>query len=331
MPPRQDDTPTRPTPFAVADVDAFRKDPRDGARFAALRQSLRDGGQGEALAEICELRAPFEANPAKAAEIWAEAGEARAVLNQVALAERDLRAACALDAASERACARLSEMLMTAARYAEAGDVLEAELEELTRRAEQQKGKPDKASVARRASRHRTAAQIWDEHLGRVDRALYHWQRAWQLEPERTDALAAARALYATLGDDAMVAKLYRAELDVLGERAAAAVRAPLWTALGKLELRRGDGKAAAAALERALRLDPGAAAVREALAEVYASEAWQRAADDPDSGPRKAAALYLELGKQALAGGDGERGMAFLRRAVGVDPFDPAATAIFE
>ena len=116
---RQDDTPTRPTPFAVADVDAFRSDPRDGARFAVLRQSLRDAGQGPALAEICELRAPFEANPTKAAEIWAEAGEARAVLNQVALAERDLRAACALDPASERATARLSEVFMTAGKYAE--------------------------------------------------------------------------------------------------------------------------------------------------------------------------------------------------------------------
>ena len=253
---RQDDTPTRPTPFAVADVDAFRNDPRDGARFAALRQSLRDGGQGAALAEICELRAPFEANPAKAAEIWAEAGEARAVLNQVALAERDLRAACALDPASERATARLSEVFMTAGKYAEAGDILEGELDELTRRAEAQKGKPDRASVTRRAARHRQAAQVWDEHLGRVDRALFHWQQAWQLEPERTDALAAARRLYVSLGDDAMVAKLYRAELDVLGERAPAAPRAELWLALGKIELRRGDAEAAAAALEKALRLD---------------------------------------------------------------------------
>ncbi len=328
---RQDDTPTRPTPFAVADVDAFRKDPRDGARFAALRQSLRDGGQGAVLAEVCELRAPFEANPVKAAEIWAEAGEARAVLNQAALAERDLRAACALDAASERGCARLTEMFMTAGKFAEAGDILEAELDELARRAEAQKGKADRASVARRANRHRAAAQLWDEHLGRVDRALYHWQRAWQLEPERTDALAAARQLYVSLGDDAMVAKLYKAELDVLGERAPAPQRAELWTALGKIELRRGDGRAAAAALEKALRIDPASPGVREALAEVYSSEAWTGSAEDAAAGPRKAAALYVELGKHALAAGEGEAGLAFLRRAVGVDPYERSAAAALE
>ncbi len=334
MPQRQDETPTRPTPFAVADVEAFRSDPRDGARFAALRQSLRDGGQGAALADICELRAPFEANPAKAAEIWAEAGEARAVLNQLALAERDLRAACALDAANERACARLTEMFMTAGKFAEAGDILEGELDEVSRRAEQQKGRPapaDRAGAARRAHLHRQAAQLWDEQLGRVDRALFHWQRAWQLEPERTDALAAARRLYASLGDDAMVAKLYRAELDVLGDRAPAPGRAALWLALGKIELRRGDGKAAAAGLEKALRLDAAAPGAREALAEVYGSDAWTQAAEDAAAGPRKAAALYVELGRQALTAGDAEAGLGFLRRAVGVDPYDRTAGAALE
>ena len=123
---RQDDTPTRPTPIAAADLDGFRKDPRDGARFAALRQTLRTGGQGELLAEVCELRAPFEATPAKAADLWAEAGEARAVLGHATLAERDLRAACALDPGHEQATLRLVEMLLTGGRPAEAGDILEA-------------------------------------------------------------------------------------------------------------------------------------------------------------------------------------------------------------
>ena len=334
---RHDDTPTRPTPFAVADVDAFRKDPRDERRFETLRRSLRDGGQGEALAEVCELRAPFEPNPTKAAEIWAEAGEARAVHGQVALAERDLRAAVALEPASDRACARLVEMFLATGKYAEAGDVLEGELGELSRRADSA-SKPtprptqaDKAAMARRATRHRLAAQVWDEHLGRVDRALYHWQQAWRLEPERTDALAAARTLYASLGDDAMVAKLYRAELDVLGDKAPAPGRAQLWLALGKIELRRGDAAAAAAALEKALRLDGELAQAREALAEVYASPTWTQAAEDPAAGTRKAGAIYMDLGKAALGRAETEQGLAFLRRAVGVDPFDPVATTQLE
>ena len=325
---RHDDTPTRPTPIAAADLDAFRRDPRDAARFAALRQTLRDGGQGEALAEICELRAPFEANAAKAAELWSEAGEARAVLGHAALAERDLRAACALDPAQERATARLVEMLMTAGKPAEAGDILEAELDELTRRGDVAPGKakPDRAAIARRAARHRLAAGLWDQQLGRVDRALAHWQAAWRLEPDRTDALAAARTLYASLGDDAMVAKLYRAELDVLGEKAPPLGRAQLWLALARVELRRGDGKAAAAAAERAVRLDGESAAAREVLAEIYGSPAWGKTAEDPAAGARKASELYMELGRAAFARGDTAAGVGFLRRAVGADPYHGAA-----
>lgn len=330
---RQDDTPTRPTPIAAADLDGFRKDPRDGNRFATVRQALRAGGQGELLAEVCELRAPFEPNPGKAADLWAEAGEARAVLGHVAAAERDLRAACALDAAHELATARLVEHFLTTGRSAEAGDILEAELDELTRRADANpaKAKTDRAGLARRAARHRTAATLWDQQLGRVDRALAHWQAAWRLEPERTDALAAARALYASLGDDAMVAKLYRAELDVLGDKAPALGRAKLWLALAKVELRRGDGKAAATAGERAVRLDPDGPDAREALAEIYGAPAWAATADDPAAGARKASELYGALGHAALAAGDQDGGLGFLRRAVGADPYHADAAIALE
>ena len=330
---RQDDTPTRPTPIAAADLDGFRKDPRDGARFATVRSALRAGGQGELLAEVCELRAPFEPNPSKAADLWAEAGEVRAVLGHAAAAERDLRAACALDPAHEQAAARLVETFLTTGRPAEAGDVLEAELDELTKRAEANPGKAktDRAGTTRRAARHRTAAALWDQQLGRIDRALAHWQAAWRLEPERTDALAAARALYASLGDDAMVAKLYRAELDVLGDKAPPVGRAKLWLALAKVELRRGDGKAAAAAADRAVRLDAEAAAARELLAEIYGSPAWAATADDPAAGARKASELYGELGRAAFAAGDASAGLGYLRRAVGADPYHAGAATALE
>ncbi|MEZ4403769.1 MAG: tetratricopeptide repeat protein [Kofleriaceae bacterium] len=329
---RQDDTPTRPTPIAVAELDGFRNDPRDVGRFTALRQALRSSGQGELLAEVCELRAPFEPTPSKAADLWAEAGEARAILGQAAVAERDLRAACALDAAHEVATARLVETFVTTGRPAEAGDILEAELDELAKRAEVSpaKAKVDRAGIARRAARHRLAAGLWEQHLGRVDRALAHWQAAWRLEPERTDALAAARALYASLGDDAMVAKLYRSELDVLGDKAPPLGRAGLWLALAKVELRRGDGKAAAAACDRAVRLDAESLAARETLAEIYSSPSWAKTAEDAAAGGRKASELYAELGRLAFAAGDTEAGIGFLRRAVGADPFHAtAATAL--
>ena len=123
-----------------------------------------------------------------------------------------------------------------------------------------------------------------------------------------------------------MVAKLYRAELDVLGDKAPALGRAKLWLALAKVELRRGDGKAAAAACDKAVRLDGESAVAREALAEIYGAPAWAATADDPSVGARKASELYMELGRTTAAAGDPAGAIAFLRRAVGADPYHAGA-----
>src|SRR5690606_13104924 len=122
--------------------------------------------------------------------------------------------------------------------------------------------------VARRAAHHRRAAQLWNEFLGRVDRALWHYQQAWKLEPQRTDSLEAARSLYASLGDDAMVGKLYMAELEVLGQRGNEARRAQIRLELGRLALRGKDLEAAANHLEEGARLDPQSVEIAETLAE---------------------------------------------------------------
>jgi tetratricopeptide (TPR) repeat protein len=329
---RQDDTPTRPTPIAAADLDGFRKDPRDGARFATVRSALRAGGQGELLAEVCELRAPFEPNPSKAADLWAEA--ARSAPCSARRRRRARPARRVRPRPGPRAGRRPPGRDLPHHRPAGRGRRRpRAELDELTKRAEANPGKAktDRAGTTRRAARHRTAAALWDQQLGRIDRALAHWQAAWRLEPERTDALAAARALYASLGDDAMVAKLYRAELDVLGDKAPPVGRAKLWLALAKVELRRGDGKAAAAAADRAVRLDAEAAAARELLAEIYGSPAWAATADDPAAGARKASELYGELGRAAFAAGDASAGLGYLRRAVGADPYHAGAATALE
>ena len=50
---RADDTPTHPAPIEVlgAQLDAFRRDPTDADAFAELRTRLRNGGNGELLAD----------------------------------------------------------------------------------------------------------------------------------------------------------------------------------------------------------------------------------------------------------------------------------------
>ncbi len=320
-------TPSNPrtTDVLSAQLEAFRRNPTDGALFHELRAELRKSGQAEPLADIGELHAPHERDRLRAAEIWSEAGEARLVLGHEQQGEADLRRALELDPANERAAARLTELLLTAERFAEAAEVLEVEIEELERRAG---ASSDSASLnARRGQRHRTLAQLWDERLGRVDLALQHWQCAWQLDPECGDALEAARNIYTSLGDDAMVARLYEAEIAALAADAPAERRARLEHQLGRILHRQGRAADAAERLERALELAPRSPQIREALAEVYASN--ELVGDEQHQ--HRASELFVELGRHRLSTQQGEAAIVYLRRALGVDPYSQEGSAALE
>ncbi|HLL22268.1 MAG TPA: hypothetical protein VK427_09060, partial [Kofleriaceae bacterium] len=230
-----------------ARVVVFRQQP-EARSFSQLRQELRDTGRGELLAELCATWAQHERDPVRAADAWSEAGEAMVVLGETATAVEYLRTALELDPANDRAADRLLE-IVEPGDPAFAVEIIEMELAELAK-----PGKPDrrKAEItARRAAKHRRAAGLWNDHLGRVDRALWHFQQAWKLEPQNTESLEAARQLYHSLGDDTMVAKLYQAELDVLGTAPARTARkAQIRYELGSLALRNGDLEEAAVHLE---------------------------------------------------------------------------------
>ena len=315
-------TPTKPQLLdsLAAKVDAFRRDPRSGELYRELKEALRQANLGGELAEIAELHAEHVSDPRRAAGILVEAGATRLRMGQASEGERDLRDALAHDPASEQAANRLSEHFIARGRFAEAAAVIESELDTLSAMAES--GANGGELNTRRAERHRQVAALWDGKLARVDRALHHWQRAWQLEPLRTEALEAARAIYASLGKPKMVAQLYEAELEILPSAEdsddGADRRAQIALELGRLLARHGDPKAAAGHLEEALALDPGSQAAREALAEIYASPSF---AGDPEP-QRRAGELFVELGRGRMATDDTEMAITYLRRALGVDPY---------
>jgi tetratricopeptide (TPR) repeat protein len=272
-----------------ARVVVFRQQP-DARGFAELRQELRDAGRGELLADVCATWAPHERDPIRAADAWSEAGEAMVVLGEAETAIEYLQMAIDLDPTNDRATDRLLE-IVEPGDPALAAEIIEHELAELAqlfdpaRKRAGADGRRKAEVVQRRAAQHRRAAELWDR-LGRVDRALWHFQQAWKLEPHRTEALEAARQLYHSLGDDAMFAKLFGAELEVLGsDRSAAATarKACVRLELGKLALRAKDLEAAAGHLEEALKLDPTSLDIAEKLAEVYATPGF-RAADAPQT-----------------------------------------------
>jgi len=309
-------------------VVVFRQQP-DVKGFTALRQELRDAGRGELLADVCATWAQHEKDPVRAADAWSEAGEAMIVLGEPLTAIEYLRTSLELDPTNDRASDRLLE-IVEPNDPAAAVEIIEGELNELAKRDAARK-RPE--LTQRRAAQHRRAAGLWNDHLGRVDRALWHFQQAWKLEPQRTEALEAARDLYRSLGDDAMVAKLYQAELEVLGKEtqagatsSPAARRAAIRLELGRLAHRGKDLEGAAHHLEEATRLDPGSLEISEALADVYSTPGFR---DGQTRG--KAGELFVELGKSKLRERDDQTGINYLRRAVGVDPYTRASSNALE
>jgi tetratricopeptide (TPR) repeat protein len=318
-----------------ARVVVFRQQP-DARGFAELRQELREAGRGELLADVCATWAPHERDPIRAADAWSEAGEAMVVLGEAETAIEYLQLAIDLDPTNDRATDRLLE-IVEPGDPALAAEVIEHELAELAQLFDPARnragtdGRRKAEVVQRRAAQHRRAAALWDL-LGRVDRALWHFQQAWKLEPHRTEALEAARQLYHSLGDDAMVGKLYGAELEVLAaDKSAAAIerKAQIRLELGKLAQRAKDLETAAGHLEEASRLDPMSLEIAEKLAEVYATPGF-RGGDD-GAWRHKASQLFVEVGRRRMASRDDSTGINYLRRAAGIDPSSKGSSVALE
>ncbi len=340
-----DYTPTTRQPLAAAGakLEAFRAEPESAELYDELRDLLRQTNEMAQLAEIAELHATHIDDPARSAALYAEAGAARLRMGESEPGEADLREALTRDPLNEQAGTRLVEHLIALGRFAEAAAVLEAEIAALDAASgpESDEGDADDGEHAggngesagdqltgRRAQRHRQVAALWDGRLGRLDRALHHWQKAWQLEPLRTEALEAARAIYASLGKHKMVAQLYEAELEILGDGGAPQRRAQLELQLGRMLHRHGESTQAAAHLERALTDDPDSEEARETLAEIYAAPGAVLA--DGQTAHRRAGALFVDLGQVRLLEGDTDGAIVFLRRALGVDAFSrPAIEAL--
>jgi tetratricopeptide (TPR) repeat protein len=299
----------------------FRQQP-EARGFAALRQELRDAGRGELLAELCAAWAQHERDPIRAADAWSEAGEAMVVLGETGTAIEYLRSALELDPTNDRAADRLLE-IVEPSDPAAAVEILESELGELAKKDANRR----KAEItARRAQHHRRAAVLWNDHLGRIDRALWHWQQAWKLEPQKTDALEQARQLYRSLGDDAMISKLYLAELEVLGQQGNKEKKAHIRLELGRISQRAKDLDAAANHLEEAQKLDPNSLEIAEALADIYATPGFR-----DDQTRHKAGEIFVALGRRKMTERGDPTGINYLRRAVGIAPDAKAGAQALE
>jgi tetratricopeptide (TPR) repeat protein len=173
--------------------------------------------------------------------------------------------------------------------------------------------------------------QVYENDLGRLDQAMERYQRAFKLDKTSTVAIEAGRRIYQALGDWPQVVRLYEVEIEVGVQRER---RADILVALGTLLSERlADPAAAAEKLEEALRIKPGDERAAELLASLYVSPDFPAAPDDDAAQLRldRAAQLYVGLADQRQKRGDHAGEVAFLRRALGADPYHVNAATRLE
>ena len=169
---------------------------------------------------------------------------------------------------------------------------------------------------------------LYEGDLGRIDRAMASYERAFKIDPDNAHAIDAGRRVYRALGDWPMVTRLYEVELETASSRDK---RGEILVALGRLhadKLR--DWGQAAVRLEEAVRLRPHDAVAKEALASLYISPDFPVVGDN-EAQLGRAAALFVELADERAARADLEAQIAFLRRALGADPYHLEAATRLE
>jgi tetratricopeptide (TPR) repeat protein len=170
------------------------------------------------------------------------------------------------------------------------------------------------------AQLHLELGKLYEQELGRLDRAVSSYQKAFKLDPDNPEAIEAGRRVYRALGDWVQVARLYEVELENLSDQAQ---RADLLVQLGLIRAKKvGDLVGAAVRLEEAVRLKHDDPIAKEALASLYVSPDFPMPPGETMGPPERAAQLFLELAEGRHRRKDGEGEIAFLKRALGADPY---------
>lgn len=264
--------------------------PRDGEAVLGLRDHYARRGDMTALANLMAAWAELLEDGYQAADAFVQAGDAAIRLD-------DLRQAQNM---YERALKRAPEHRVAADRLRRAledlGDhprLLEW-LNHLIKVAEQSIA-IDSVFVA---EMHQRAAQILESHFGNELEAAKRYQRAFELDPQLSDAVAAARAIYRRAGNAQAVAVLYEFEIKASRDRRQ---QHALLCEIAYVRARQlADWGGAVAALRRALEIEPNDAEVMGYLAECLISRVNSGQSKDAAADRKRAAQCFCMLARRA-------------------------------
>jgi len=164
------------------------------------------------------------------------------------------------------------------------------------------------------------AGELWAKNVGRADKAVGNYRRAYELDPGQLGAVEAARAIYLQLGNIRSAAQLLERQL---AQTADPLVRAMLLREGAQIHGQLGDASSQIAYLDELLGQSPDDWELLRELASAYLGRAQspQAQADDAPNAARLLSTLAQSVG--------GEHGVAFAESALDAFAGDEPAYAV--
>jgi tetratricopeptide (TPR) repeat protein len=305
-------------PTADELIARLRRNPEDGAAYAALRAHYQRVGDFASLVNLLEGFAGRSRENVSAAQSFFDAAElAWGALGDAARGASLYERALERHPAHDDAFARLLSI------YEQAGDAQRlATIYE--RRAEGLSAAGgDPRSIAQI---HQRLGELWEHTFHRADRAIIHYRKAFELDATLVPAIYAAREIYRQAGNQKAVAALLELESKAEPEDAR---KVALLRELAHLRSETlSDPEGAVVALKRALTHAPSNSEILEDLAMLYLQRAERQ--QDPqiaESDRRRATDVLFQLAQKVPPA----EAVPLLQRALDTTPDHDGALTLLE
>jgi tetratricopeptide (TPR) repeat protein len=298
-------------------IARLRRNPEDHAAYAALRAHYQRLGDYPSLINLLEGWAGRSPDHAASAQALFDAGEIAWGLADAGRAATLYEKALDRNPSHGDAWARLEQLLEGAQDGARLAQQMEKRAEGLVRIG---------ADPREAAALHHRLGELWEQRFARVDKAILHYRKAFELDGGLVPAIYAAREIYRKAGNLKAAASLLELEAKAEGD---ADRRLALLRELAHLRAEGlGDLEGAISALKRALTQAPQSDEVMEELAQLYLARA-ERGTDPrvQDSDQKRAADVLVQLAQRLPPA----RSVPLLGQALDAAPDHEPALALLE
>lgn len=299
-------------------VSRLQTDPNDAEAYRALKAFYRETGDMASLVNLIEGWAAYQTEPAKASQGYLEAAQVVAAVNpQHERRGKLLALACERDVANREAVLEAITWLTQQADDHALAEFLDKHL----RAIEEQSAGRDLMAVL-----YVRLAELWGARFGRLDVARRCYERALELDGDKSEVLGSARKLVETAPpDNALKALVLGAEaalesdparqLELYEQQAQCALRDPV------------DLNTALSALHNAQELAPQDIGIMEQLARCLADRASQGSGQEAARDLHRSAELHYQIAQVV----DDELALSHLETALIAAPQHDAALALLE